>query len=61
MSLDFFSQGLWVDAAAYIELLESVVRPLIDSLSEQTMNAPTKICSFTKSGDDTRLGGREFP
>jgi len=35
MPSHFFPQGLWVNAAAYIAVLEAVVKPWIDSVRSE--------------------------
>ena len=44
----FFRQGLRVNAANYIEVLEVVVKPWIDSNAwGKAIHIPTGLCSFT--------------
>lgn len=53
-------QGLRVNAAAYIEVLETVVKPWIDSVCGDRPYVFQQDCSCTQSHDDTRLDGRKF-
>ena len=59
MPPDFFLQGLRVNAAAYIKVLEAIVKLWIDNMRGKRPRIPTGLCSFTQSYDDARLDVRE--